>query len=231
MTRWTAQLIATVLAVAGLQTSAPAAMLGAARLVQWVETAAQTAGEKAETPYLESGGFGCHDPQSWVWQAPRAERIALDVPIDVPCERGIPGCASTAANAFDPSTESPVTAHAVCTLKRAQHNSALAANEFDDKACLQAERVALRESAAPLRTRTPEPQRELACSESDPECQSLPPLPGEPTSPKGPTPSADLLPPDGLASIAPHALWSNEGLRPCSGVHRRIDRPPNPTMA
>jgi len=172
-------------------------------------------------PALESGGMGCFDPQSWVWSAPRAERVALEITWDHPCEIGQPSCDRVAESVVEELTVDQ--ASQFCALKLAQHEKSESEAPFDNELCLQSARELLS-----IDYTVPEPVDigwQLVCRESDPECRSMPPV-RQPirdltTSPSG---VVQFLVVADTRDV--DAAWPSDENRPRRGVRRRVDRPP-----
>lgn len=129
------------------------------------------------TQYLESGGGSCADPMSWVWVAPRAERIELSVESVGLCEIGTSGCDRVPESAPIEGVFDDV--KTMCSLKSQHFEASGALGLFDNEACMKAERRTVIENTMAISL--PEPPdpgpRGPSCSQTDSQCHSLPPIP------------------------------------------------------
>ena len=197
----------------------------------WPVRADATAVFVSQSPldgFLESGGSSCHDPYSWVWSAPRAERVLVSTPPDGLCEIGATGCSRRPESLFS-AGEMFDSVKAVCGLKSKQYANSAQTGTFDNEACVQAESRVILESLV-ITIDNSELPRGPACSQEDPSCQSLPPLPTSVEPPVAPAGS-------GLTAKYELAGTTRQGHRPseatdelADGVSRRVDRPPTPSI-
>jgi hypothetical protein len=217
---------AALLALAAVLFASPA---GASVMAEPLETEAPRGAVGDER--LASAALGCWDPHSWVWQAPRAERVALASRAawdPATCEIGREGCARQPESALPEGGVNALsyeTAALTCALKRAHHEQREGAEPFDAKSCLESQMTLWSVEDLPP-PRRPRPFEGLLCSEQDPACVPMPPLPERAEAPVAPPPACR---PWGLpASRVPvAATWRPQDLGEARAGHwRRVDRPP-----
>jgi hypothetical protein len=201
----------------------------ASAVTEPLETPASAGPTGAE--HLASSTFGCWDPQSWVWQAPRAERVTLTArpgsADPTVCEIGTEGCARRPETTVpDLATSTWEAAALTCDLKRAHHEQRDGAEPFDAKSCLESQLTLWSGDDGPLPAR-PRPFERIVCAEQDPQCVPMPPLPAQPEPPLSPPPATATAPrrPPSVLSNGLRLGDAPGAARP--GHRRRVDRPPN----
>ncbi len=193
-------------------------------MLLWSSSAAAAVSEWP-TQYLESGGGSCADPMSWVWVAPRAERVEISVHVQGVCEIGTEGCDRVAESAPTDTVFDDV--KTMCGLKSQHFEMSGADGLFDNEACLKAESRTVTENTMAISLPEPaEAPRGPSCSQTDSKCHSLPPIPVrlEIVSSGSGSGLAGLL--EDSEQIEERTRPIGRLIAPARGVNSRVFRPP-----